>query len=382
MSTETYADAFSFLKLHTDVAELVDPDGPGRILVAPELAGRVMTSTTGGPGGTSLGWINRDAFISEPDPHFTNYGAEERLWLGPEGGQYSLYFPQKAAFQLENWYVPKAFNQEPHAVVDQSDSAIGMCKTMELTNYSGTVFNLLVERTCRLIPREHAASIMDVSLPPAVSAVAYETHNGVINQSHEPLRKETGLVSIWLLGMLNATPETAVLIPYRTDSEGGTGPVVNDDYFGKIPADRLIVADTCVVFRADAKHRGKLGLSPARATDRLGSIDCTNGVLTVITFSFAGDSEYVNAAWELQDEPYRGDVINSYNDGPPPGAEKGFGNFYELESSSPARELAPGEKLLHTQKTFHFQGPEEAIDELARKLLGSGVTEANLVLTV
>ena len=57
-----------------------------------------MTSTVGGLDGSSLGWVNRPAFISRKDPKFTNYGAEERLWLGPEGGQFSLYFKPGSDF--------------------------------------------------------------------------------------------------------------------------------------------------------------------------------------------------------------------------------------------------------------------------------------------
>jgi hypothetical protein len=380
MNTETYADVFSFLKLHTDVAELVDPAGGGRVLVAPELAGRVMTSSAGGAQGISLGWVNREAFVAPPDPRFTNYGAEERLWLGPEGGQFSLYFPPGTAFDLGNWYVPKAFNDEAYAVTDRDETSVEMCKAMTLRNWTGTAFELMVERVCRTVPAPAAAADLEVSLPDGVTAVAFETENALINRSEAPLERATGLVSIWLLGMLNATARTAVLIPYRTDEAGGSGPVATTDYFGAIPADRLVVADRCVVFHGDAKHRGKIGLGPARATDRLGSMDLEHGVLTVIGFTFAGEADYVNAAWKIQEEPYRGDVVNSYNDGPPPGAEKGFGAFYELESSSPARELAPGEKLVHTQRTVHFQGPPEALDGLARTCLGAGITEANLVL--
>ena len=45
---------------------------------------------------------------------------------------------------------------------------------------------------------------------------------------------------------------------------------------------------------------------------------------------------YVNSKWEIQQQPYAGDVANSYNDGPPAPGAKPLGPFYELESSSPA----------------------------------------------
>lgn len=55
-----------------------------------------------------------------------------------------------------------------------------------------------------------------------------------------------------------------------------------------------------------------------------------------------------------QKNPYCGDVINAYNDGP---TEDGsmMGPFYEIETSSPGAELAPYESLIHTQKIIHLQ---------------------------
>jgi hypothetical protein len=64
-------------------------------------------------------------------------------------------------------------------------------------------------------------------------------------------------------------------------------------------------------------------------------------------------------------------VVNSYNDGPPAPGAKPLGPFYELETSSPAAALGPGESLRHVHRTFHFQGPRPELDALARRLLGA-----------
>ncbi|MET0594867.1 MAG: DUF6786 family protein, partial [Polyangiaceae bacterium] len=77
-----------------------------------------------------------------------------------------------------------------------------------------------------------------------------------------------------------------------------------------------------------------------------------------------------NSMWEQQKEPYKGDVINSYNDGPTEPGKASLGGFYEIESSSPAAALAPNEKLVHVHQTFHFTGPRDALDAIARKVLG------------
>ena len=70
--------------------------------------------------------------------------------------------------------------------------------------------------------------------------------------------------------------------------------------------------------------------------------------------------------WEIQKQPYRGDVVNSYNDGPPAPGAKPLGPFYELETSSPAAALGPGGSLTHVHRTFHFQGERAVLDALAR----------------
>ena len=101
-----------------------------------------------------------------------------------------------------------------------------------------------------------------------------------------------------------------------------------------------------------------------------GALDSENGVLTLVKFDFDPSHEtYVNSMWEHQENPFRGDVINAYNDGP---LEDGsiMGPFYELESSSPAAALRPGETITHTRTTIHLRGPVETLEALAARLLG------------
>ena len=85
--------------------------------------------------------------------------------------------------------------------------------------------------------------------------------------------------------------------------------------------------------------------------------------------------------WELQDEPYKGDVVNSYNDGPPePGAEP-MGPFYELESSSMAAALDPGETISHVHRTIHLQGSEADLDPIAKAVLGVPIDDIKTVFS-
>ena len=52
-----------------------------------------------------------------------------------------------------------------------------------------------------------------------------------------------------------------------------------------------------------------------------------------------------------------------------------LGPFYELETSSPALGLAPGERYTHVHRTFHLVGPEAELDRIARATLHVGLGE-------
>ena len=77
----------------------------------------------------------------------------------------------------------------------------------------------------------------------------------------------------------------------------------------------------------------------------------------------------INSQWGDQEDPFDGDVINSYNDGP---TEDGtiMGPFYEIEASSPAAALAPGESLSHIQYTIHIQGDQAIIAGIVKDVFG------------
>ncbi len=70
-----------------------------------------MTSTTDGRNGPSFGWVNHELIASRKQvEHMNAFGGEERIWLGPEGGQFSVYFKKGTEFTFDNWFVPAAFD--------------------------------------------------------------------------------------------------------------------------------------------------------------------------------------------------------------------------------------------------------------------------------
>src|SRR5262245_8525079 len=372
-----FASDVAFLRQHTHVVLLTDSSGTAQVVVAPAYQGRVMTSTTGGTDAPSFGWIGRPAIVSRTrQPHMNVFGGEDRFWLGPEGGQYALYFRRGDPFDLDHWEVPAQIDWGGWEVTGQSATAVRFRKRMTIVNYAGTTLEIDVERTVRLLNGPEVATHLGQAPSSAVRTVAFESSNTIANAGTASWQPQSGLVSVWILGMFTPSPQTTIALPVTAGPESALGPVVNDAYFGKVAADRLSAKDAVVFFRGDGERRGKIGLSPSRARDVAGSYDAAKHVLTLVQYTRPTDARrYVNSMWEIQREPYEGDVINSYNDGPPAPGQKPLGPFYELETSSPALELAPGQRYTHVHRTFHLVGPPADLDRIARTMLKIGLAD-------
>lgn len=375
----SYREVRDFLVRHTEVVELADGRG-GLVAICPEWQGRVMTSTCGGHDGPSFGFVNR-AFIeaAKPDPRFNNFGAEDRMWLSPEGGPFSLWFKPGAEQTLENWYTAPALNEGGFEITSgPNDPHYRLVRRMKLQNASATEFDLAVTRDVRMLEPADLIKLFGQSAAGVMTSgdlkmVGYETVNTITNRG-PAMQEEKGLVSIWMLGMLNASPKTVVIVPYKPGEQSQLGPPVKSDYFGEIPPERLKILPEAILLLADGKFRAKIGTSQKRARQVLGSIDYEAGVLTVVHFTMPDDPtqhRYMNNMWGLsQPQPYVGDVANSYNDGPPEPGGEGLGAFYEIESLSPAAALATGESLSHHHRTLHLQSDPATLGELAREILG------------
>ncbi|MBM4143699.1 MAG: hypothetical protein FJ225_08945 [Lentisphaerae bacterium] len=372
----SFGEDVAFLAGHQDVHVLKSADGQARVALVAAYQGRVMTSTAGGETGDSYGWINYEHVASgKPVPHINVYGGEDRFWLGPEGGQFAIFFKAGDKFNLDDWQTPAVIDSVTYDVKAKSDTSATFTKKAGVTNYSGARFDLAIERTVSLLDAAAVEKALGVGAGEGVKTVAYESVNKLTNAGRQAWDKKTGLLSIWILGMYKPGERTTVVIPFKAGGDE-LGTRIVDDYFGKVPGDRLIVKDAAAYFRADGKYRSKIGVPPRRAKPVVGSYDALNKVLTLVQYTLPeGVTDYVNSQWAPQDKPFAGDTVNSYNDGPPAPGAKPLGPFYELETSSPALALKPGETATHVHRTFHFQGDEAALDPIARATLGAGLEE-------
>ena len=333
--------------------ELCSGDGLSRVIVVPAWGGRVATSSAAGIEGDSFGWLNY-RFIGEGkfNKQFNNYGGEERFWLGPEGGPFSLYFKEGAEQVFENWKVPDIVDHEAFEIEKQSSSSVTLSQKAGLKNTQGMEFNFRMTRKVTLKSRAELAQSLGVELSPDLKVVAYQSENTVTNLGPNEWQKE-GTICIWMLCQFKPSPTTKVMIPYR---DGADGPIVNDTYFGVLPKERLQARDGVVYFQIDGKLRSKIGIPPQRAKGLIAGYDEAKGLLTLLTYNTQkGNFTYLNSQWGKQQNPFNGDAINAYNDGP---LEDGsiMGPFYEIETSSPAIALQPNASFTHAESVIHIQG--------------------------
>jgi hypothetical protein len=382
MQKGTFGYDVAFLRnFQKDLITLQNADGSAKVLLSPALQARVMTSTAEGDTGSSFGWINYGLFEKgiQKGAHIHPFGGEERFWIGPEGGQFSVFFKKGVEFVFDNWFTPAALDTEPFEVVSTAPTQASFKRDIALTNYSGNDLKMRINRDIMLIDGAEMQRVLGVAPDAAVKVVAYKTVNTMTNTGTNEWTKQSGMPSMWLLGMLNSSPTTTVAIPIKKGDEKTLGIPVNDDYFGKVEASRLKTGvgagNDVVYFKADGQKRGKIGISPKRVMPFAGSYDSQTGVLTLIHCDIpAGASDYVNSAWKHQDNPFAGDVINSYNDGKLADGTQ-LGPFYELEASSPAINLKPNASTSFSQHTFHLKGSPAQLDAITQKVLGVSIQD-------
>lgn len=362
----TFGHDLDFLKAKDSVIVLKDNSGLGQVIVSPKYQAKVFTSTADGLNGKSFGWIKYETFdLKQPDPHMNAFGGEDRLWLGPEGGQFSLFFKPGTKMEFANWHTPGAVDNESWELISSSDKKVSMSKSTHLQNYAGTDLSMKLERDVEIIEPEAIRKTLGIDADSSVKSVGFNTLNTIINTGDKAWDKATGAPCLWNLDMFTPSPKVVIMVPYN---EKATGKVATTNYFGEIPKDRITYKNGVLLFKADGKSRGKLGIPPNRAKNMAGSYDAENEVLTITMFDVDSAASYLNQEWKTDTAPYSGDAVNAYNDGPLADGKQ-MGPFYEIESVSPAAFLKPGEKLTHKHSVFHFTGNKAALNKIALKTL-------------
>ena len=368
----TFGYDLDFLKQHDSVVVLNNNAGTGQVIVSAKYQAKVFTSTADGLNGKSFGWINYKTFSQKAlNPHMNAYGGEDRLWTGPEGGKFALFFKPNTPMKMDYWHTPAAVDFEEWKLVSKSNKEALLTKTTRITNYQGTVLDIRILREIKVIEAVEVQKLLDITLDNRVKLVAFSTKNTLINAGNTAWDTKTGAPCLWDLDMFTPSPKTVIVIPFNASAPGR---IATTDYFGEIPKERLNFKDGVFLFKADGKSRGKLGVTARRAKNRIGSYDAANNVLTVAMFDVDPGATYLNQEWRTDRNPFKGDAVNAYNDGPLKDGTH-LGPFYEIESVSPAAFLKPGQSLVHKHSVFHFTGDKEELNQVALKTLGISLSD-------
>ena len=303
----TFDDDVAFLRRHVEVVVLGEGAGGARVAVVPAWQGRVMTSTVGGAAAPSHGWTNDELVASRRAPPAHQRVRRRGPVLARARGRAVLDLLREGR-PLRPRALADPAPRGHRALARRGERAPGTWPSAGRDGSSTTRarrFDLQVDRTVRLLDAEAVARRLGADVPARRPLRRLRVGEPAHERREAPWTKEDGLLSLWILGMFKPSPRTTVVIPYREGAESDLGPVVNDAYFGKVPADRLLTRDGVLFFRGDGRYRSKIGLSPRRARPVLGSYDALRGVLTIVPFDKPeGALDYVNSMWEIQKEPF------------------------------------------------------------------------------
>ena len=107
----TFGYDLNFLKTHQEIITLKENNDKSQLIVMPDLQGRVMTSTSQGSKGNSYGWMHYELIASGKfEEHINPFGGEDRFWIGPEGGQFSIFYKKGTEFTFDNWFTTAECN--------------------------------------------------------------------------------------------------------------------------------------------------------------------------------------------------------------------------------------------------------------------------------
>lgn len=368
---EKYNTVLSQLKEYTSVIELTTNNGKSRLIITPELQGRIITSTYDGILGDANGWFNKNSITNKRKG---GIGGEDRLWIGPLGSQFSFYYQQIKPISETNWLVPNTMENEAYQLTKQTTKEVSMRKKMTLTNHIGTDFILDISRTITILDALDITKNLKILIPEHLNYTAYESANTLHNIGTEKITKEKGLISLWSAGMFNGATESIVIVPLT--KKGNLEDLYT--YMGPLGKDRLQIKKNVVLFKADGTYRSKIGVPPHVAPSIYGCYSAKKERLTIVQYKRTKDSLYFNSNASNQEYPYKGEVIPIYNNGTMDYTPTTIPSFFELESTSAMRELEINDTLSHYHRVYHFSGNEKELDVIAKKLLSISLKDVNL----
>ncbi|MFC3120699.1 DUF6786 family protein [Agaribacter flavus] len=363
-----YSNDLLLLNKHFEPVELTNTHG--KVIVLPELQGRVMVGAFSlepqhSLYDQSIGWIHREYLTTKHTNPNQAIGGSTRLWFAPEKGPHAIFFAPEHAQVPENIRVPDAISMDEYEVLAKNNSEVSMRSQAKILSHSNFVFEIEVLRTITLFDETQILQSLEIEALDGIHVVGYQAKTQISNIGADDWSPDTGMLSIWDLSAFAPSDKTTVIMPFKGKLKQPT------TYFNDNVPTHFHIANNKLYYRADAKHMNKIGIPIENTLPYLGSYDAVRNLLTIVTFSFNQEDKYYNnSVWfEEGYEPYNGEAINLFNDGPlddqPP-----FGPFYELETSSSAKPLKAGASQQHIHRVYHLTGQRKALNKVSLAVLG------------
>ncbi|MBO6101659.1 MAG: hypothetical protein J6P03_00195 [Opitutales bacterium] len=370
----TFGKDISLLETYADC--IVLGDGESFLALSPKLQGRVLTSTFDGANGRSLGWYNRTLLANGgEESHLNIIGGEDYVWVGPEGSEYSLFFPEKELFIAQNWKIPAAFSAEPWKLAAKSKYQAKFEKQAKLKNAKGADVSMNVEREVSFVSKQNASKILGVEIPDSVKVVAFQSINKLTNSGAEAWGEGGALVNMSAHSCFNANKSTYAFVPYKEGDQKQLGAIISDPYNEPV-GDRLSVAPEYVRLRVDGFKVGEIFMNQKRSKNVIASYDSERNILTIVKYlSPTRERKYLPALWKRAADVFDGEALSVFNNGPAVQGSFFSEKFFETTTYSPALALEPGKSQIHVQRVFHFQGSEYDLGIIAYKCLGLTINQ-------
>ena len=342
--------------------------GESMIAVSGKYQGRIFTSSSNGLEGKSYGWINWDLITDKKDQiTMARLGGESRVWFGPEYGKFATFFEQNKRQEGEDIKVQEDLNSKQFKKVSSSKKSITYQADLQIVNANNYLFKINTKRKISILDRKTINTDLKISSDIDISVVGFSAETWLKNIDSIQWTKDKGLLSIWEIGSILTSVDTKVIIPLEKPLDS------LKTYFGTKEKTRYQIKNNTLFYKSDAQLLGKIGIPPENTKNIMGSYSRKNNLLTIVTFNFKNDGDYLNC-FPKNTAPYDGDVINIFNGE----VNKSLGYnwpFYEFESLSSSKELKPQEEIYHKQTTYHIEADFVELNLISKKLLGIDLNE-------
>lgn len=378
MNNETLGEVVAFLTKHHKRHILLS-QGKSMVVVSPDLAGRLIATSSEGIHGRNPSFTKLDA-ITKPNLEKA-YDPEggDRWWIIPEGQRnWSFYLPVGTVdFRMENlnkvWRVPPSFDKAAFIVDEQDKDKVSLRAYVNATNVKGNLFELAVYLHYELVQPP------DYIKDKGFAHVGYKRSIIFENIGRNIWDDDYGMIAPWSLSMLKSGKKTWIVLPVK---EGTIDQVVDYRMSGsnqdrKVPGTRFLKRHNYGLLKADGRYRGKLGLRPNISRESIASIDLVNGLLMVMNVP-RESGRYIDNRW-VPEGKFNGTMIDCYNDS---GSIAGGGpvSMYELEGVAPVHIQRPGNQNVLTVTVRQFKADPSNIEilySILNQMTGVDLTREN-----